>query len=124
MEIDVKNEMYNDAKKRLEDTKCLVEKYPNMATLQFSLKNWTEMVEHLDTEICHFIESYLTKCEFSDECDTCGNPKEEQSWALMSGCETNEVDRCLCQTCAIVLVKEWKAEDEAFETKIGYTPTP
>ena len=112
MEMDVKNEMYKDAKNRLDDTKTLAEKYPNITTLQFSLKNWDWMVDSLEKEICNFLDQYLSKCEFSDECDTCKNPNCEQSWAIMTGGETNEVDRYLCQTCAIKLVYGWKAEDE------------
>ena len=44
--------------------------------------------------------SWLLKCDFNDECDTCGNPNKEQSWAKMAGCE-DEVECYLCQPCAV-----------------------
>jgi hypothetical protein len=55
-----------------------------------------------------FLELYFTKCDFYDECDKCGNPKHEQSWAQMAG--DNEVDYYLCQTCALKLSKQWDKE--------------
>ena len=124
MDIIVKNEMYNDAKKRRDDTKALTEKYPNMATLQFSLKNWTEMVDNLEKEICHFLDQYLYKCEFNDECDECGNPNQEQSWAIMSFSDVTETEKYLCQTCAIVYAKGIKDSNDAFEVEMQKKLTP
>lgn len=56
-----------------------------------------------------FLELYFSKCEFNDECDECGNPQHEQSWAQMTGCD-NEVDFYLCQSCALKLAKKWDKE--------------
>ena len=124
MDIIDKNEMYNDAKKRRDDTKALTEKYPNMATLQFSLKNWTEMVDNLEKEICHFLDQYLYKCEFNDECDECGNQNQEQSWAIMSLSDVTETEKYLCQTCAIVYAKDIKDSNDAFEVEMQKKLTP
>lgn len=115
MKFDTKNEMLNDAKQVLADTKALTEKYPNMATLKFSLKNWTETVEHLDKEICCFLGNYLWKCDFNDECDECGNQNQEQSWAIMSFSDVTETEKYLCQTCAIVYAQDIKESNDSIE---------
>lgn len=54
------------------------------------------------------LNMYFEKCEFNDECDICGNPNREQSWATMAG--AGEVDSNFCQTCALKRVKEWNKE--------------
>lgn len=53
---------------------------------------------------------YFAKCEFDDECDICGNPNHEQSWAQMTGSD-GEVEYYLCQSCALKIIKKWKKED-------------
>ena len=53
-----------------------------------------------ETEIENLLEQYFEKCEFSDECDECGNEKQEQSWAKVVGFPS-EVDYYLCQSCAL-----------------------
>ena len=62
----------------------------------------------IDTDL--LLNMYFEKCEFQDECDICGNPNHEQSWAEMSSPEP-EVLFYLCQSCALNKIKEWKKED-------------
>lgn len=57
------------------------------------------------------LETYFTECEFNDECDECGNPNQEQSWAVMTGFE-GEVDCYLCQSCAIQRATEREKQNQ------------
>ena len=57
------------------------------------------------------LEMYFSECEFNDECDECGNPDQEQSWAKMTGWE-GEVDFYLCQSCAIEWINKFEEENE------------
>lgn len=44
------------------------------------------------------IQQYFIKCTFNDECDTCGNEANEQSY--MSG-TMEEADYYICRSCAL-----------------------
>lgn len=80
--------------------------------------------EIIEFDVDKFIEPYLSKCDFNDECDTCGNPNGEQSWAMINYSDVVEVDRYLCQTCAIKFVKELKAENDAFASEMDNAQAP
>lgn len=57
------------------------------------------------------LNKYFSICEFNDECDHCGNAKQEQSWAMMSGCQ-GEVYYYVCQTCALGIATKWEVQNK------------
>lgn len=50
------------------------------------------------------IEQYFAKCDFNDECDTCGNKEKKQSYAEMAG--EGEANYYICESCAIKTIIE------------------